>query len=358
MHVISQSFMRVYFYHTQNIQHILSEWKKGKMMGHLLYGATHFADLGIDVVWHKSIESQSRLKRMLITAWRVLQQRNNIDAVFATHYQGLELLMFLRAARLFRKPVVLWMHQPIRRSSSPLRRLITRFFYRGADEMLFFSQKIIDDSAAARMTDSRKFHLGYWGADLDYYDSLTATAPQRHGFISSGKEMRDMPTLFSAFAKTGAPLDAYIPSNGGGVDYVQQLKSTTTTDNIHLHLDTHFTYPQFAALVNSHACVCICCQETNYTVGLTTVVEALALGIPILSSRNPQFPFDIDKEGVGITIPYYNIDGWVRAINYIESHPAEAHAMGQRAHALAARLYNDRHTAEVVAATLRHALRR
>lgn len=345
--------MRIYFYHTQDIQNILSEWRKGKWMGHLLYGATHFKEMGIDVEWHRFIPQGSRFRKMMITTWRVLRLGKNIDAVFATHYQGIELLVFLRAVRLFRKPIVLWMHQPIRRSNSPIRRLITRLFYRGADEMLFFSQKIIDDSSKADMTSPRKFHLGYWGADLDFYCRLAATKPQRKGFISSGKEMRDMPTLFNAFAQTDYKLDAYLPSNGGGVNYIRQLKDTKATGNIDIHLDSLLTYPQIASEVNKHACVCVCCQDTNYTVGLTTVVEAMALGIPILSSRNPQFPFDIDKEGIGITIPYYDVDGWVRAINYIGSHPDEANEMGRRGRLLAEKVYNDHHCAEVVASLLK-----
>lgn len=345
--------MRIYFYHTQNIQHILSEWQQGKWMGHLLYGATHFKEMGIDVIWHKFIPNGSRLYKILVTAWRVLKLSNKIDAVFATHYQGIELLLILHALGLFRKPIVLWMHQPILRPHNFLHRFVARLLYKGADEMLFFSQKIIDDSVKAEMTNAEKFHIGHWGADLKFYDCLLSEKPQRQGFISSGKEMRDMPTLFKAFAKTNAIIDAYLPSNGGGVDYTKALGDSVFPDNIHLHLDSGLTYPQIAAEVNRHSCVCICCQETNYTVGLTTVVEALALGIPILSTRNPQFPFDIDKEGVGITIPYYDVDSWVKAINYIESHPREAEEMGHKGRLLAERLYNDRQCAEDVTGLLR-----
>lgn len=345
--------MRIYFYHTQDIQHILSEWRAGRWMGHLLYGATHFEEMGIGVVWHRFIPNGTRLWSMLAATWRVLRQGSGIDAVFATHYQGIELLIFLRALRLFRKPIVLWMHQPITRPKNPVRRLAARLFYRGADEMLFFSQKIIDDSTCARMADPRKFHIGHWGADLDFYDRLMAREKAtRQAFISSGKEMRDMPTLFKAFAKTGATLDAYLPGKGGGVDYVKALEGETLPTNIRLHLDSGLNYPQIAAEVNRHACVCICCQETNYTVGLTTVVEAMALGLPILSSRNPQFPFDIDKEGCGITIPYYDVDGWAKAIEYIERHPDQAKEMGRKGRLLAERIYNDRQCAEDVARLL------
>lgn len=350
--------MRIYFYHTQDIQRILGEWRESRWMGHLLYGATHFGELGIEVEWHRYIPSGSRLRRMMLTTWRVLRCGKAIDAVFATHYQGIEPLLFLRAMGLFRKPIVLWMHQPILRPSSPVRRWLAQQLYRGADEMLFFSQKIIDDSTRSSMADARKFHLGHWGADLDFYDRLLAERPERYGFISSGKEMRDMPTLFRAFAQCDATLDAYLPSQGGGVNYAQAIGFEVLPANIHLYLDSGLDYPQMATEVNRHACVCVCCQETNYTVGLTTVVEAMALGLPILSSRNPQFPFDIDREGIGITIPYGDVDGWRQAIDYVTTHPQEARDMGRRGRQLAERLYNDRRCARDVAEALQRALRK
>ena len=101
----------------------------------------------------------------------------------------------------------------------------------------------------------------------------------------------------------------------------------------------------------------ICCQETKYTVGLTTVVEALALGMPILCSRNPQFPVDVDRDGCGISIPYYNKEGWIEAITYAQNHPEEMAEMGKRGRKLAEEVYNDRRCAEEVAQVLHSVMR-
>ncbi len=45
--------MKVYFYHTQDIQRIMREWGEGRFPGHYLYGATQLGDHGIDVVFHR-----------------------------------------------------------------------------------------------------------------------------------------------------------------------------------------------------------------------------------------------------------------------------------------------------------------
>lgn len=345
--------MRIYFYHTQNIQYILGKYRRGHYPGHLLYGATHLEEMGFEIEWHKYIPDASRLRLMLLTTWRVLRHYRRIDAVYATHYTGIEPLIFLRALHLFRKPIVLWHHQPVIRSRSRVRELLGRLFYRGIDEMLFFSQKLISDSMLTGKVDPRRMHVGYWGADLDFYDRLLREHPRRSGYISSGKECRDFPTLIRAFSHAGVPIDVYMPTINGKEDYGALLPGLTIGDNVSIHMDVQTDYEGFARLVNRHSCVAVCCQETKYTVGLTTVVEAMALGLPILCSRNPQIPVDFDREQCGISIPYYDTAGWERAIGYMETHPDEAAAMGRRGRLLAERVYNDRHCAEVAARLLR-----
>ena len=94
------------------------------------------------------------------------------------------------------------------------------------------------------------------------------------------------------------------------------------------------------------------CLEHPYTVGLTTLVEALALGMPIICSRNPNFEIDIDKEKIGITVEYGDIQGWEKAIRYIAEHPEEAKQMGERARKLAENHFNLNIFAHEIAETL------
>ena len=345
--------MKIYFYHTQNIQDILSRYRQGQFPGHLLYGATHLEDYGIEIVWHQFIKSTSRIKRMLLTAWRVLRLGNKIDAVYATHYTGIEILIFLRALGIFHKPIAIWHHQPVVKSSSKIREILGHLFYKGIDEMFFFSQKLIDDSIKTHKVDPLRLHLGYWGADLDFYDRLLAEQHHREGFVSSGKEMRDMDTLVRAFNDEELPLDIYLNRSNGEINYERLFSSLHIKENIKVHFTTSQGVPELARLVNKHSCVVICCQDTKYTVGLTTVVEALALGLPVICSRNLQIPVDFNKEGCGISVPYYDVEEWKNAVNYIHTHPEKAKERGRKGRVLAERLYNDRHCAEVVAQVLK-----
>lgn len=364
--------MKVYFYHTQNIQYCLRRMAEGEFPSHFLYGACHLADNGIDVVYHRSPKHElSRLKTALYTTWRVLTCRERFDALYATHYKGLELVVLLRALGLFRKPIIVWHHQPIVKSKSRLRELLGRFFYKGFDRLIFFSQKLVDDSLKAPKADPRKLVVGHWGADLAFYDKIKAelkaeqispshhltTTPPQHltpspSFIATGKEQRDQPTLIEAFNRTGRHLILYIginPNPNVPNPNLEAVERCEPADNIDVVKICGLLPYEIAREVAKADCVVICCHRTRYTAGLTTVVEALALGLPIICSRNPQIPVDFDSLGCGISVEYGDVEGWQRAVEYIATHPDEARLMGERGRALAEQMFNDERCAKEVA---------
>ncbi|WP_299269714.1 glycosyltransferase [uncultured Prevotella sp.] len=352
--------MKVYFYHTQNIQYCLSRMQQGEFPSHFLYGACHLSSSGIDVVYHRSPSKEmSRLKTALYTAWRVLTCREHIDAVYATHYKGLELLILLRAIGIFRKPIVVWHHQPIVTPKSKLREWGGRLFYRGMDRLIFFSQKLVDDSLHSPKANPKRMVVGHWGADLDFYDRMRSQEKDaRFVFIATGKEQRDQHTLIEAFNRTGLPLKLYIGINpdptvpNPNLDAVRSYKPAA---NIDVREICGLLPYEIALDVAKAQCVAICCKHTRYTAGLTTVVEALALGLPMVCSRNPQIPIDFDREGCGISVEYGDVEGWQRATSYLASHPDEARRMGERGRQIAEERFNDRQCASEVAAVLKEA---
>lgn len=130
--------MTIYFYHTEDLQYEYAEWEKGEFPGHLLYGATHLKDFGIDMIMHKHVEISNRVLLALNTFWQIIMCCRSFKVIYATHYKGLEILIFLRALGLFNKPIVVWHHQPIITPSNKLRDLLGRLFYRGMDHLFSF----------------------------------------------------------------------------------------------------------------------------------------------------------------------------------------------------------------------------
>ena len=353
--------MRVYFYHTQDIQYCLQRMANGEFPKHFLYGACHLPDNGIEVVYHRSPRRpMGRLRTALHTAWRVLTCRQHYDAIYATHYKGLELLVLLRALRIYRKPIVVWHHQPIVTSGSKLREWGGRLFYRGFDRLIFFSQKLVDDSLHSRKANPQKMIVGHWGADLDFYDrirqSVADTMAPGFNFIATGKEQRDQPTLISAFNATSQHLILYIginPDPNVPNPNLEAVNNCHPAQNISVVKICGLLPYEIACEVARQQCVAVCCHNTRYTAGLTTVVEALALGIPLICSRNPQIPIDIDATQCGITVDYGDVQGWQKAIEYMATHPEEAQRMGQRGRIIAEQQFNDRKCAAEVAEVLK-----
>lgn len=366
--------MKVYFYHTQNIQYCLSRMADGEFPSHFLYGACRLEANGIGVVYHRSPrKSHSRLATALLTAWRVLTCRERFDAVYATHYKGLELIVLLRALRLFRKPVIVWHHQPIVTPHSRLRELGGRLFYRGFDRLIFFSQKLVDDSLHSPKARPGRLVVGHWGADLDFYDRVKAEVSNGNAssatesesnrpftFIATGKEQRDQPTLIEAFNRSRRRLRLYIGINpdpsvpNPNLDAVRHCHPAKNIDVVKI---CGLLPYEIARDVAQADCVAICCHRTRYTAGLTTVVEALALGLPVICSRNPQIPVDFDRERCGISVAYGDVEGWQRAIDFMATHPDEARAMGRRGRQLAETMFNDERCAREVAATIKSCLK-
>ena len=292
--------LTIYFYHTRLTRESYEEWKEYKFPGHILYGLPLLENYGIHSVMHKCKYFSGRLKLMLYATKEILFCKEKYDVLYATSFRGIEPVIFLRALGLYRKPIVIWHHTAVVTNPKPWREQISRLFYKGIDQMFLFSRKLIQDSQKTRKAPSHKLKLIHWGPDLPFYDHLLAEMPDRkpEGFISTGKENRDVDTLLQAFAATNEKL------------------------------------------VARKSCIVICCLDFPYTVGLTTLVEAFALGIPVICSRNPNFEIDIDKEGIGITVEYNDVQGWIDAIRYIADHPEEARRMGENARKLAEERFN------------------
>ena len=337
--------MTVYFYHTQDTERIVREWKEGVFSSHFLYGALQLKGCGINVVWHHQIHTYKRFRDMIVATWKVLTCRKQYDVLYATHAFGIEPIILLRALRLYRHPIVVWHHQPIVKAKNPLREIFARLFYRGMDHMIFFSEKLMQDSLLSKKADPSRMSMVHWGADLDYYDKfLPLGEGSEAAFISTGKELRDYETLIEAFHKTGFPLILYAQKMRQA--YFENLHPK---ENIEIHYGNRLIPHEIALMVAQSRCVCICCERSNYTVGLTTVVEALALGLPILCTRNPQMPMDIEAEGCGFWIEVGDVKGWEEKLQYVADHPEEAKAMGKRGRALAERYYNIKQCGKEVA---------
>lgn len=215
--------------------------------------------------------------------------------------------------------------------------------------MFFFSNALIEDSLKSGKVTRDRLHLIHWGADLEFYDRINeGKRGQGIGFISTGKECRDFHTLLEAFAKTDETIDVYAPKSNGDVKYDKLLENYSSFPNIKIHTVGGIIPYDLALKVADASVVVIPCLDLSYTVGLTTLVEAFALGKAVISTSNPKFEMDIEAEGAGVCVGYKDVEGWVKAIKYLSAKPEMAEAMGKNGRRLAESIYNlDNYTREL-----------
>ena len=336
--------MKLYYYHTRPIQEAYNEWLEHKHPGHILYGLTHFDKYGIDCIFHNFKKEKNRIGFMCRNFMEIIFCKENFDAIYATSFRGLEIIIFLRAIGLYNKPLFIWHHTAVTISPNKLKNFVSRIFYKGFDQVFFFSTKLIEISLHTGKLDKNQVHLIHWGADLDFYDRLMSEVKEtKDTFISTGKENRDFPTLVEAFKGSTSSIDLFVSKMNGNINYQKIFGSISELPgNIHLNFVGGIIPYEMGLEVAKSSCVAICCSNPpySYTVGLTTLVEALALGKPVLCSDNPFWEMDMAREGAGITIPYGDTEAWRKAIQYITENKEAAKEMGRKGRALAESTYN------------------
>lgn len=172
------------------------------------------------------------------------------------------------------------------------------WFYKGYDKLLFFSPKSMIESVSAGINSSICQTI-HWGADRKFVANHIEGISNGNYWLSTGKELRDFAVMEKASEIVDSPNAIKIVK--GGLSYAQILKITSNSKGI-------LVIPNKAGL--------------KYCTGLTCVMDAFACSKPIISVRNPYFPFDLEKEGCGIYVNPESPNEIAAAIRTIESDSA------------------------------------
>jgi len=331
-----------------DIGQFLEAHKANRFPGHLLYGATLLPSLGVPVLFHCPRRSpiKNRLLRFLsqnlINAYSLVRSRRSYDAVYAPYKDGLELLVLLRALRVFPRPIMVWQHSTLTSGAAP--RAVVRFYHRGIDRFFFVNEMNRKESLAARVVRAQKTKVMPWGPDLSVYDSVRLTAmnpiarppgdPVR--FITTGKDSRDFETLFEAFRGQNASLSLFITDKSVFQRYVHR-EPNISVHYVERSLDA--TYRLLFELAE-HDVVVACCYVRPLSTGITSLFDGIGFGKPVVITKNPYLDIDVEKIGFGISVDVGDVAGWRSAIDKLNSSEASRTEMGVKARAMAERQLN------------------
>ena len=289
--------------------------------------------------WNKIIEVFNFRQQL-----NLIKRSNDYDLIFAPFIVDVFFLALLRAFGLYKKPILglgLDSHVPFKKHSlKRLRQKLQWLVYKhGIDHMLFFNETIYHQSREYGGIGKSQSFSDHWGPDLDFFTSYTErqTEPSSEDFIfCTGGTGRDFDTLIKAFKGIDFKLKLVTKRDEG----LNDLPSNVTVDSSIkpglnsvglIRKDYYNSLAVAIPLLNT---------GKKWPVGITVIMEALAMAKPIISTLNNSYPFDLEKEKVGFYVDYSDVKGWQECVKYVFEHPEETREMGERGRHLCKKNYN------------------
>ncbi|WP_295962265.1 glycosyltransferase [uncultured Alistipes sp.] len=229
-------------------------------------------------------------------------------------------------------------------SKNILKKLFTiierKIVYRNIEKISFASPSLLSLAQQDYNMPNRHHSSCFWGANTHYYNPALFQEPARRDiYIGVGQTNRDYDTLIKAFtAMEKSRCEIYTKSSqkGGGIPH------NVTYINLMAGLTLNAAYKLLREKYYHCKAVLIPIKTINDVPnGATVLVEAIAMGRPVIITKAETNFIDVEKEGVGMSVEPGDVQGWIKAISYLENHPEELEAMSSRAYRLARKYYND-----------------
>lgn len=346
--------MKIVLVNNYDLLHISELWKQeqGQAPAQHLWGysALEKYDIQVDVLPFKRYKLLKKVSRKLKLLGdldqqiRLLFSADQYDIIYSAHHLTTLSLAFLRLLGIFKRPIVAIAYQAPRSKNLAVK-LFTKLFIAGNDKILCLSNGLLKDLGEMGVP-SDKLNLINWGVDLEFYQPGSAEIiqenqkdrePQKYIF-SPGKTYRDYRTLTNAFCH----LDCRLLISGSGLVNTDGLPKSLP-ENIKI-LETELGWKDFIHLYQQSYAVAIPLQDNQAkfknAIGLTAVTEAMAMGKPIIMTRNDYLGIDLEAAGIGLWVEPEDTKGWQATITYLLDNPDIAKEMGRKARQMAEESFN------------------
>lgn len=185
----------------------------------------------------------------------------------------------------------------------------------------------------------RVAHLG-WGADLSTFPQLPY-APE--WFLSCGRTLRDHDTLCAAATESRQPVRVVCPRPPAHLKWPQNVNLMTRGGAEDVLGYTELLREQYGSCAGS--LIILRRDDAEYTaVGMTNLIEAMAMGRPVIVTKTGALPTELDVEhaGCGLHVPPGDARALADAMDQIARSPGTAALMGAKGRSLCETHYNMR----------------
>jgi glycosyltransferase involved in cell wall biosynthesis len=340
--------MKVLILSNQALSDIYAKWKaEGEQArAEHLWGATtlHKYGIEVDILSYRESALLKAIGKINILGdldqqLRVLRVASQYDAIYSAHHLTTPLLALLRKLRFLKTPVIAIAYQSL--APSFIGRLFTALCVDGNDCIICLDPQLQNDLIHQFKISPAKLSVAEWGPDLPFYE--TVSLPQNISapplILSTGKTYRDYKTLLKAVESLHCQLKISC------FDIEGVKAGLSLPPNAHLY---EGVLPWRTVLQEYRKAYAVAIplgdypHKPNNAVGLTVLLEAIAMGRPVVMTRNnlSRYVMDIEAAGIGLWVETGDAKGWEKALSYLIDRPLEAEQMGQRARQLAEQSLN------------------
>lgn len=243
---------------------------------------------------------------------KALKQQKNYDVIYAPCQDCTIFLGVLRYFKILRTPLVAIAHHPILSGRLiSVRRLTSYFFLKGHS---FFPA--LSNVVAAQINSIVGKELSaelHWGPNLVFYEKELSLQEKPLSkdidIVTIGRTGRDYDTLIRAFNGTNIRVVIYCHES------CKNNLLTKFTSNISIHFlqnPEELDYTQIIKIYSRSKILAIPMLPQDSLCGLTSVVDGIAMGMPIIATYNKYINIDIEKLGIGYWVKSFDENEWLQ----------------------------------------------
>lgn len=336
--------IRILVLNNYPLDEVWHEVRRGEKPDHHLYGINHLERMGyeIKIVPTELSRGLCALARVmnalrnpiplgaLDRQWSAWRQLSEADLVFAPCGEELNVLAYLRASGLLRTPLMAIQHHALNRGRmAALREPWVRAIVRGVDVFAALNRRAAEDINRRCPVGRPKSAPLTWGPDASFYPR---TDRPGSGALAAGRTGRDFVTFGRAASQTAVPAKILC------LDSAVRPAFSTFAANVRVETPGKGHFYNYPQMMREHLDARVIAIPLDHSsdnlAGLTSLVDALALGKPVIMTRNPFIDLDIEAQGIGRWVAPGDVDAWAKAIAWFEMRPEDSLMMGRRARAL------------------------
>jgi glycosyltransferase involved in cell wall biosynthesis len=348
--------IRVLLINTYDMNDVRLKYEAGTLPSHHLYGALELEKAyEIDVVIPKHVQFPI-LNR--IGSWfdipfldqeiRALTMLRKFDIIYAPYAaSNTKLLVLLKCLRVLRKPIIILVHFELfgKPNSNWLKRFVAKKLIVSYDFILFLSTRMKAALNANYAIDvehmRRRFALSNWGVDATFYERYrTKQSPEeRRLIVTAGNSSRDFDLVVRLAKRIDFQFKIYCKPESYPSSYSELSKNVQV-------LSGSFPFDEICKDHDNARIVLIPLKsDFEGTAGLTSLLDALAVGRPVIMTNNRNIDIDFQVENIGVSLETNDEDMWVDAIASLLNNFDKLREMEVNALRLANQRFNIKHLA-------------